>query len=206
MEGMDTGEKANTPVKVKVSRMEAMTNIKNVLPTSRTPAKRKRGTGGKGRQPSPQNSSKQAKLTAFFGKKSPKAQKTRARLQEAKHEGKVEVEDNYKLQSLQGALSPLLGDLDGLKDHPSEDTWAKTPSRALVGVSEVRGRSPRDSKPDQKRVLKTLESWVQGPSKKTERPTMKARSLKKRALEDNQQRKEALKDIRHWFETKGLGV
>ena len=100
-------------------------------------------------------------------------------------------------------MSPLLGDLDGHKDHPSEDTGARSPSKAPVGVSEVRGRSSRDSRPDQKRVLKTLESWVQGPSRRTEGLTPKAKSLKKRAPEDNQKRKEGFRDIRSWFESKG---
>ena len=163
-EGTGTGEKTNTPVKVKVSRMEELNKTKNVLTTPRTPAKRKRGSGGKGRKPSPQSTSKEAKLTTFFGKKSPKAQNTRARLEGTQQEGKMEMEQN-KLQSLQGALSPLLGDLDGHKDHPSDDTGARSPSKAPVGASEVRGRSSKDKKPDQKKVFKTLESWVQGPSK-----------------------------------------
>ena len=90
------------------------------------------------------------------------------------------------------------------KDHPSEDTGAETPSRAPVGATEARGRCSRDRKPDKKRASKALESWVQGPSTKTERPAMKATSLKKRVREDTQPRKEAFKDIRYWFETKGL--
>ena len=49
-----------------------------------------------------------------------------------------------------------------------------------------------------------MESWVQGPSKKTERPAPKTKSLKKRALEDTQHTKEGFKDIRSWFERKGL--
>ena len=57
-------------------------------------------------------------------------------------------------------------------------------------------RSFKDKKPEQKKVAKTLESWVQGPSKQTERPATKTNSLKKRALEDTQHRKEGFKDIR----------
>ena len=106
-------------------------------------------------------------------------------------------------QNIQGALGPLSGDLGGQKDHPSEDTGAESPSRAPVGVSVVRGRSSKDNKPDQKRVLKTLESWVQGPSSKTEGLAAKARSLKRRVSEDSQHRKEGFKDIRTWFESKG---
>ena len=96
-----------------------------------------------------------------------------------------------------------MGDLDGHKDHPSDDTGARSPSRAPVGASEARGRSSRDKKPEQKKVAKTLESWVQGPSKKTEGLAPKAKSLKKRAPEDNQIRKEGFRDIRSWFESKG---
>ena len=95
------------------------------------------------------------------------------------------------------------GDLDGNKDHPTDDTGARSPSKAPVGVSEVRGRSSRDTRPDQKRVMKTLESWVQGPSSRTEGLAPKARSLKRRVSEDSQYRKEAFKDIRTWFERKG---
>ena len=62
--------KANTPVKVKVLRMEELSKAK---PIQNTPAKWKRGSGGKGRQPSPQSTSKQAKLTCYFGKKIPKS-------------------------------------------------------------------------------------------------------------------------------------
>ena len=112
--------------------------------------------------------------------------------------------EQNKLKSIQGSLSPLLRDLGGLKDHPSEDTGAKKPSRAPVGASEARGRSSKDKKPDQKKVTKTLESWVQGPSNGTERLTMKTKSLNKRALEDTQPRKGGLKDIRSWFERQGL--
>ena len=65
-------------------------------------------------------------------------------------------------------------------------------------------RSFKDKKPEQKKVAKTLESWVQGPSKKTERPAPKTKSLKKRVSEDTQQSKEGFKDIRSWFERKGL--
>ena len=115
----------------------------------------------------------------------------------------MEVEHN-KLKCLQGTLSPLLGDLDGLKDHPSEDTAAETPSRAPVGATEARGRCSRDRKPDKKRASKALESWVQGPSNGTERLTMKTKSLNKRALEDTQPRKGGFKDIRSWFERQGL--
>ena len=111
--------------------------------------------------------------------------------------------EQNKLSSIQGALSPLLGDLGGLKDHPSEDTGAKKPSKAPVGASEVRGRSSRDKKPDLKKVNKTLESWVQGPNKGTEGPATRPKSLKKRATEDNQSRK-GFKDIRRWFEGQGL--
>ena len=96
-----------------------------------------------------------------------------------------------------------MGDLGGLKDHPSEDTGAKKPSKAPVGASEVRGRSSRDKKPDLKKVNKTLESWVQGPNKGTEGPATRPKSLKKRATEDNQSRK-GFKDIRRWFEGQGL--
>lgn len=53
-------------------------------------------------------------------------------------------------------LSPLLGDLGGLMDHPSEDNGAKKPSEALVGASEARGRSSRNKQPDKKKVKKTL--------------------------------------------------
>ena len=52
--------------------------------------------------------------------------------------------EQNKITTVQGALSPLLGDLGGSKDHPSEDTGAKRSSVALVGASEVRGRSSRD--------------------------------------------------------------
>ena len=96
-----------------------------------------------------------------------------------------------------------MGDLDTLKDHPSEDTGAKQPSRAPVGASEARGRSSKDKKPDQKKVIKTLESWVQGPSNGTERLAAKTKSLNKRALEDTQPRKGVFKDIRTWFERQG---
>ena len=69
-------DKANTPVKVKILRIEEQSKAKS---SQKTPAKRKRGPGGQGRQPSPLSTSKQAKLTFYFGKKSPKAQDTRAR-------------------------------------------------------------------------------------------------------------------------------
>ena len=143
------------------------------------------------------------RINAFFGRKSPKALYTRTKLEGVQTEGKEMIMEQNNQQNIQGALSPLLGDLGGQKGHPSEDTGAESPSRAPVGVSEVRGRSSRDSRPDQKRVLKTLESWVQGPSKKTEGLALKARGLRKRALEDNQPRKEGFKDIRTWFERKG---
>ena len=77
------------------------------------------------------------------------------------------------------------------------------PSKAPVGASEVRGRSSSNKKPDQKKVNKTLESWVQGPNKGTEGPATRPKSLKKRATEDNQPRK-GFKDIRRWFEGQGL--
>ena len=107
-------------------------------------------------------------MTTYFGKKSPKAQDTGARLEGTLEGLQEDKREQNKLPSLQGALSPLLGDLGGLKDHPSEDTGAKKPSEAPVGASEARGRSSKDKKPEQKRVAKTLDSWVQGPSKKAE--------------------------------------
>ena len=93
--------------------------------------------------------------------------------------------------------------MGGLKDHPSEDTGAKKPSKAPVEASEARGRSSGDKKPDLKKVNKTLESWVQGPNKGTEGPATRTKSLKKRVSEDNQPRK-GFKDIRSWFEGQGL--
>ena len=67
----------------------------------------------------------------------------------------------------------------------------------------ARGRSSRDTRSDQKKVMKTLESWVQGPSSKTKGLATKAMGLKRRVSEDNQCRKEGFKDIRTWFESKG---
>ena len=48
-EDTSTGHRANTPVKVKVLRIEQLARTKEVQLTPRTPAKRKRGSGGKGR-------------------------------------------------------------------------------------------------------------------------------------------------------------
>ena len=145
--------------------MKELSKAKHVQNTPRTPAKWKRGSGVRAGNPPPQNTSKQAKLTTYFGKKSPKAQDTGARLEGTLEGLQEDKREQNKLPSLQGALSPLLGDLGGLKDHPSEDTGAKKLSRAPVGASEVRGRSSSNKKPDQKKVNKTLESWVQGPNK-----------------------------------------
>ena len=156
-----------------------------------------------GRQPSPQSTSKQAKVTAFFGRKSPKASNIRTKLEGSQIQGKERTMEQNSQQNIQGALSPLLGDLGGQKGHPSEDTGAGSPSRAPVGVSVARGRSSRDTRPDQKKVMKTLESWVQGPSSKTKGLATKAISLKRRVSEDSQYRKEGFKDIRTWFESKG---
>ena len=181
--------KANTPVKVKVQRMEQLAKTKEVQLTSRTPAKRKRCSGGKGRQPSPQSTSKQAKVTAFFGRKSPKALNTRTRLKGALKEGKEERMEQNKQESIQGALSPLSGDLDGHKDHPSDDTGAKSPSRAPVGASEVRGRSSRDTEAVKKKAKKVLESWAQGPNKGAKRSVTEPRSQRKRDVEESQTRR-----------------
>ena len=102
----------------------------------------------------------------------------------------------------QGALSSLLGDLDGLKDHPSEDTGARKPSKAPVGASEERGRSSRDKQQKMKKVLKTLEPRDQGPNKVAERLGTETRSRKKRKPEDSQSGK-GFMDLKQWFERQG---
>ena len=52
-EDTSTGHRANTPVKVKVLRMEQLARTKEVQPTPRTPAKRKRGSGVRAGNPPP---------------------------------------------------------------------------------------------------------------------------------------------------------
>merc|ERR1711867_25827 len=59
-----------TPVRKRIQRDEDKTK-------HLSSAKRKRGTGGQGRQPSPLKEGKQAKLSQYFGRKSPKAAKVR---------------------------------------------------------------------------------------------------------------------------------
>ena len=99
-------DKANTPVKVKIQRIEHQSKAKSA---QKTPAKRKRGLGGQGRQPSPLSTSKQAKLTIFFGKKSPKAQNTRARMG-AQRTTRPESGDRIAIQHT-GGLEPPFGRL-----------------------------------------------------------------------------------------------
>ena len=82
-----------------------------------------------------------------------------------------------------------MGDLDGLKDHPFEDTGARQISGAPVGASEERGRSSRDKQQNMKKVMKTLEPRAQGPSKGTKRLETETRGRKKRKPEDSQLRK-----------------
>ena len=191
-----TKDTANTPVKVKIQRLEHKSE-----PVLKTPAKRKRGLGGQGRQPSPPSNSKQAKLTLYFGKKSPKAQNIREKQQEGPHV------ENKQSTSIQGALGPLLGDLGGLKDHPiaDTDTGAEKTSGAPVGTSEERGRSPRNKKPDKKKAIKALEKRDQGPSKETKGPQKETKNRRQRKLEDNQPGK-GVQDLRRWFERKEPGT
>merc|ERR1712098_265885 len=102
-----------------------------------------------------------------------------------KDNSKEEVIEQNQTTNAQGALSPLLGDLGGLKDHPSEDTGAKKTSQAPVEVSEARGRSSKDKQPDKKNIKKALEHWAQGPNKGTKGLTMEPRGQGRRAAEDS---------------------
>ena len=95
-----------------------------------------------------------------------------------------------------------MGDLDGLKDHPFEDTGAKKTSEAPVGASEERGRSPRNNQQNLKKVFKTLEHRGQGPNKVTKGLHNETRSRRRSKLEDSQPRKGFL-DLRKWFERQG---
>lgn len=70
------GETEYTPVKVKIRRMETSARTK---PLESPSVRWKRGSGGQGRQPFALKMSKQAKVTRFFGHKSPKAQDIRAK-------------------------------------------------------------------------------------------------------------------------------
>ena len=110
------------------------------------------------------------------------------------------MEPKHK-STIQGALGPLLGDLGGSKDYTSDDTGAKEPSTAPVGVSEVRGRNSRDIEAAKKKTKKVLESWAQGPNKGAKRSATGPRGLGKRDVEDSQRR--GFHDIGLWFERKG---
>lgn len=71
------GETEYTPVKVKIRRMETSARTK---PLESPSVRWKRGLGGgRAGNPPPLKMSKQAKVTRFFGHKSPKAQDIRAK-------------------------------------------------------------------------------------------------------------------------------
>ena len=65
----DTGG-PRTPVRKRIQKLEDQNK-------QQSSAKRKRGTGGQGRQPSPLKEGRQAKLSQYSGRKSPKAIKAR---------------------------------------------------------------------------------------------------------------------------------
>ena len=94
-----------TPVRRRVQRLE-----KKLQNSNRTP-KCKRGSGVQGRQPSPLQESKeakQAKLTYYYGSKSPKAREVRSKStqQQKPHTSpaKKVMESNNKSR---GPMSPL---------------------------------------------------------------------------------------------------
>ena len=84
---------------------------------------------------------------------------------------------------------------------PIDDTGARRPSKAPVGTSEERGRSPRNKKLELKKVTKALEKRGQGPNKETKGPLKETKNRKQKKQEDNQPGRK-VQDLRRWFERK----
>ena len=133
---------------------------------------------------------KQEKLSKYFGKKSPKANKARQKVAETKD------------QDIQGAQSPLLGDKGGSQSHLSDYTGAQKPSEAPVGVPEECGRGSRMQE-EKKRTKLVLEKWTQVHSKRTGGSTKKQKPKKSSSAEDNPTGS-GFRDIRKMFEEMGV--
>ena len=108
-------------------------------------AKQKRRSGGQGREPSPLQTSKQARISKFFNQKSPKAKLARSKGGTGSGEpgGEKEKESEVNNENIQGAYGPLLGDEGGSEDHPPDDTGAQQTPEALIGVPKESGRRSR---------------------------------------------------------------
>ena len=82
---------------------------------------------------------KQAKVTYYFGSMSPKAKEAKLR---------NSPDPNIKMMesiNIEGATDPLIRDMVGSTDHPSEDTMDQhQPSMALVGSLVASGRAARN--------------------------------------------------------------
>ena len=100
---------------------------------------------------------KQEKLSKYFGRKSPKANKARLKVAETNN------------QNIQGAQSPLLG-------VPSEPGSQNRPSKGPGAKPEECGRVWRQE--DEKRTKKVLERWPFDPGSKSLGP-QQGRSVKR---------------------------
>ena len=95
--------------------------------------------GAQGRQPSPLQEAKevkQAKLTHFFGSKSPKAREIRSR-KEPELQPELQPKQTKESNKSRGPMAPFWEIRSGSKDHSTAETLdPTTPSEARVGLAE----------------------------------------------------------------------
>ena len=136
---------------------------------------------------------KQANISQYFGRKSPKAEASRK-----KYEEKTEIITKKTFEGVRN--NPLSGD-------PENPRPQQGPSKGLGPVSEVRGRS-REME-EQKRIRKVLERWP--PDSGANKQSPQLRKQMKRQRETAKHRKEGTQKkwmgwcLREWLEKEKEG-
>ena len=115
-----------TPVRKKVQRLE-----ERLKSDSGKSSKRKRGSGGQGRPPSPlkeMREAKQERISNYFKVKSPKVDQARSRRESVPQSGQSSQETTKTKEStiLRGPMAPFWEIRGGSVDHPTAETLAKT--------------------------------------------------------------------------------